>query len=81
MAKLKVDDTLLEAAILGLQLKGLLIDEKIAELQGRLGKQGKSAVTTEGSLPARKRRRMSKEARAKIAAAQRKRWARRKSSG
>jgi hypothetical protein len=36
MAKLKVDDTLLEAAILGLQLKGLLIDEKIAELQGVL---------------------------------------------
>jgi ribosomal protein L15 len=53
------------------------IQDKIESLQSELGKLlgNGSADTTDSATPERKRRKMSKAARAKIAAAQRARWA------
>ena len=72
----RLDNTLLEAALLGYQAEQKRIQAAIADLQKRIG--GKSA-TPKSSAPsppaARKKHRISAEGRARIAAAQRKRWA------
>jgi len=47
----------------------------------RRGRPPKSASTPAQPIPTKKRRTLSKAARAKIAAAQRKRWAKQKASG
>ena|SRR5579872_6172801 len=74
---MKIDQALLEAALVGYLHQRDEIAAKIAEIQQQLGHSPKSsAAGTAGS------REMSAAARARIAAAQRKRWAEyHKSSG
>jgi cell division septum initiation protein DivIVA len=71
----RLDNTFLEAALLGYQAEQKRIQAAIADLQKRIG-GGKSSSATPKSTPvARKKHRISAEGRARIAAAQRKRWA------
>jgi hypothetical protein len=66
-------------ALIGYQMERQKIDEKIREIQSRLG--GKRAVAASGSVGGGARSRsgvkrvLSPEARKRIAAAQKKRWA------
>jgi hypothetical protein len=71
---LKRDDGMLQAALIGYQHQLDEINAKIAELRRRLG--GRSAPAS-GAAPRnpQKKHRISAEGRARIAAAQRKRWA------
>jgi len=78
------DNTLLEMAIVGYQSELGRISAKIADIKERLGQRGPgrpkaqvvtaAATATEQAAPA-KRRTISKAGRARIAAAQRARWA------
>jgi len=68
MPKLKMDRTILEAALVGLGHKMGEVTQKIAEIKRMLG--GGTGPQAQGT-----RRTMSASARARIAAAQRKRWA------
>jgi hypothetical protein len=79
------DSTLLEMAIIGYQSEVERISAKIADIKAQLGQRGpgrpKSTVAT-AAVPAAtdqaaptKRRTMSKAGRARVAAAQRARWA------
>jgi hypothetical protein len=70
MPKLKMDRTILEAALVGLGHKMGEVTQKIAEIKQMLGGDGRTGVQTQGT-----RRTMSAAARARIATAQRKRWA------
>ena len=72
-----VDDlTTLQMALVGYQVERQKIEEKIRELQSRLGGKSTSSSSTSASeRPARKARVLSPAARARIAAAQKKRWA------
>jgi len=75
----KVDSTILEMAIVGYQSEIVKISAKIADIKSQLGQSGpgrpEAAVTaTDHAAPA-KRRTMSAAGRARIAAAQRARWA------
>jgi hypothetical protein len=74
MARQSYDHGLLEAALYGYQVEKEKIEAKIRELQSQL--RGKKAPAT-GLTTARPgaRRQMSTAARARIAAAQKKRWA------
>ncbi len=82
MPGIKIDQTLLEAALVGLQQKRSEIEERISELKRQIGHGGTSpgAAQQDSGAPARKRPRLSAAARARIAAAQRKRWAALKSA-
>jgi peptidoglycan hydrolase CwlO-like protein len=79
---------ILEAALHGLEAQRQKLDEQIAQVKtmmgrrvGRPPKGGAEAASTSAS-PARKKRSLSPEARKRIAAAQKKRWANfRKSEG
>ena len=81
-AQPKVDSTILEMAILGYQSEHARLSAKIADIKERLGLRGPgrpkatvaAAIKTD-QAGLKKRRRMSKSARARIAAAQRARWA------
>jgi|CZKX01.1.fsa_nt_gi hypothetical protein len=81
-AQPKVDSTILEMAIVGYQSERERISAKIADIKERLGQRGPgrpkatvaAAAETDHAAP-QKRRTMSKSARARIAAAQRARWA------
>ena len=74
------DPGMLQAALLGYQQQLEVINGKIAELKRRLGgRAGLPAAV--GSSPAQKKHRISPEGRARIAAAQRKRWAAAKKTG
>ena len=65
---------ILQAALLGYQQRLEVINAKIAEVKRRLG--GRSTAPAGVSpRPPQKKHRMSQEGRARIAAAQRKRWA------
>jgi len=76
------DNTLLEMAIVGYQSEAKKISAKIADIKAQLGQRGpgrpKATVATatgaDQAAPA-KRRTISKAGRARIAAAQRARWA------
>jgi hypothetical protein len=71
------DPELLQAALAGYQQQLTEIQDKIAELRKRIG--GKAAATAASSgVP--KPSRLSPEARARIAAAQRRRWAKTKAA-
>jgi hypothetical protein len=68
---------MLRMALIGYEAEQHKIDQKIAEIRNKLGGGGprqvpSAPVTTEG---AKHRRKISASARARIAAAQRKRWA------
>lgn len=78
------NDSLLAAALEGLELQKQRIDEQIREVRSLLGKgpgrRGRTAAATNGSetspAPATKRGgRLSASARKRIAAAQKRRWA------
>ena len=76
------DTTTLEAALVGLELKRTEIDGLISKIKKQLGGRASSApaVATapgiaKGSGGTRKKRVLSADARKRIAAAQRRRWA------
>jgi hypothetical protein len=77
----ETDTTTLEAALVGLELKKNEINELISKIKKQLG--GKSSPVSAGSDPVavksqgapRKKRVLSAEARKRIAAAQKRRWA------
>jgi hypothetical protein len=79
--KASPDTTTLEAALVGLELKRNEIDGLISKIKKQLG--GKSSASSATSAPAaaksqgatRKRRVLSADARKRIAAAQKRRWA------
>jgi hypothetical protein len=75
----KVDNTILEMAIVGYQEQLDRLTAKMAEIRAQLGQRGPgrpkaTAAGTDHAGPA-KRRSISKAGRARIAAAQRARWA------
>jgi len=68
------DLTTLQMALVGYQIEKDKIENKIRDIQAHLkGRRG--AVPVSGSKPSRGRRQLSPAARARIAAAQKKRWA------
>lgn len=70
------DSSFLEAALIGYQHQLTLITAKLADVRKRLGGRtpiGVAAATTNGRKPVK--RQMSAEGRARIAAAQKRRWA------
>ncbi len=70
------DELILTAALEGLVLQKQRIDEQIAGIRSRLGKRGGSAGAARPAAGRRRRKRvLSPEARKRIAAAQKKRWA------
>jgi Skp family chaperone for outer membrane proteins len=75
MARVSHDPGLLQAALYGYQMEKEKIDAKIRDLQAQL--KGKKAPVAAAAKPAKSggRRQMSDAARARIAAAQKKRWA------
>jgi hypothetical protein len=74
----KLTDEIIDAAIEGYEQQRARIDQKIAELRSLgSGNQDNTEAATESKVR-RGRRRMSAEARARIAAAQRARWAKTK---
>jgi hypothetical protein len=78
-AQPKVDSTILEMAILGYQSEVDKLSAKIADIKAQLGQRGpgrpKAAAATTVQAAPQKRRTISKAGRARIAAAQRARWA------
>lgn len=79
--KITADASLLSAALEGLLLQRGRLEEQIRQVRAMLGKRapGKPAAAAEPEKAApakkRKRRKMSAEARKRIAEAQKKRWA------
>ena len=73
MARTTLDRSLLEAALIGLQLQQEQIEKKITELRRQV--TGRDGNREAGSTPIRSRRKMGAAARKRIGAAQRKRWA------
>jgi len=71
------DTGILEAALLGYQQQLEQVNQKISELRKRLGGRSTAGSATR---PPQKKHRISPEGRARIAAAQRKRWAMSKKS-
>lgn len=69
----KDDPKILEASLIGFRQQIAEINAKIAEVQARLN--GSRPPEKQDVPPKKRRRRMSAEGRARIAAAQRKRWA------
>src|ERR1044071_3863175 len=76
------DAEIFEAALFGLEHQRSQMDERMAELRGRLGIRGgrvsaavNAAMSDGAGTPVGKRRRFSAAARRHMAAAQRKRWA------
>jgi cell division septum initiation protein DivIVA len=74
MARVSHDADLLQAALYGYQMEKEKIEAKIRDLQAELKGKKAPSVAVKSAKPAR-RREMSDAARARIAAAQRKRWA------
>ena len=76
---LKVDSTILEMAIVGYQSQLESVSAKIADIKAQLGQRGpgrpNATVIGTDHVGAQKRRTISKAGRARIAAAQRARWA------
>ena len=74
------DPLVLEAALEGLELQKQRIESQIREIRSLLGRRGK-APAAEKANGATKKRNLSAEARRRIAAAQKKRWAEYRKSG
>jgi len=76
---LKLDQSTLQAALVGYQHQLQLIEQKMADLRRQLGGAAPKAASPAVKRSGRpKRHRMSPEGRARIAAAQRARWAKAK---
>jgi hypothetical protein len=72
------DASLLAAALEGLELQKARIDEQIRSVKALMGggaAKAPAAPKAAKAAPKRKKRQLSEEARARIAAAQKKRWA------
>jgi predicted nucleic acid-binding Zn-ribbon protein len=67
------DPLVLEAALEGLELQKQRIEAQIREVRSRLGRRAKD--TPDAAFTAMKKRNLSPDARKRIAAAQKKRWA------
>ena len=67
------DQEILRMALVGYEAEREKINEKLFEIRALLG--GRSTTAAVEEAPVRKRRRMSKEARARISAATKARWA------
>jgi hypothetical protein len=63
---------ILEAALEGLEIQKMRLEAQISEIRERLGKRGNSR---QAPLQTARKRTLSPEARKRIAAAQKKRWA------
>jgi hypothetical protein len=78
-ARPKIDNFILEMAIVGYQSQVEKLSAKMADIKARLGQRGpgrpKIAATGTDHAAPQKRRTISKAGRARIAAAQRARWA------
>jgi hypothetical protein len=70
---LKIDSSILEAALVGYQHQRDQIDAKIAEIRRQIGGQPPQASAAEGEAPTK--RVVGAAGRKRMAAAQRKRWA------
>ena len=71
-SKLVSDQSLLEAALEGLEIQRQRIEEQMRQVRSLLGKR--RTATNHEAMPLRKRQ-LSSAARKRIAAAQKKRWA------
>lgn len=71
----KQDTELLEAALIGFQLRRDQVEQKIAELRSQISGNSASRPAPAAGAPATKKRTMSASARRRIALAQKKRWA------
>jgi hypothetical protein len=69
------DPGILQAALLGYQQQLETVNAKIADIRRRLGTRNASAPAMTPARPPQKKHRISAEGRARIAAAQRRRWA------
>ena len=69
------DPGILQAALLGYQQQLEEINGKIADLRRRLGSRGAAPAAAAAPRAPQKKHRISPEGRARIAAAQRRRWA------
>ena len=73
------NQSLLNAALEGLELQKARIDEQIREVRAMLGqgvvRRGRRPASSTAEKPARKKRVLSSAARKRIAAAQKARWA------
>ena len=69
------DSTTLQMALIGYQIEKDKIEAKIKEIQGQLKGKKVSISSTGAEKPAGVKRVLSPEARKRIAAAQKKRWA------
>jgi len=69
------DPGILQAAMLGYQQQLDEINAKIADLRRRLGSRGTTPAAGSAPRAQQKKHRISPEGRARIAAAQRRRWA------
>jgi hypothetical protein len=70
------DRDILEAALLGYEHQQKVIDRKIEDIKSKLGSPAKAMPESEKPTKGtRKRRKLSKEARQKMAEAQKRRWA------
>ncbi len=72
----KLTPDILKAALIGLEVQRERIDDQISEVRRQLGSDLRNRTeATTASVPLRRKRTMSAAARAKIASAQRERWA------
>ena len=72
--RIRADRDMLEAALVGLQHRREEIDGKVAELRELIAKLGAGNGGNAAGRPGRRSRVLSAAARARIAAAQKKRW-------
>lgn len=79
MPKLTIENNILQAALEGLEAQKARIDEQIRTVRAALGGKSASAKpaaeASSGGSASRGKRELSAAARARIAAAQKKRWA------
>jgi hypothetical protein len=73
--RIRADRDMLEAALVGLEHRREEIDGKLAELRELIAKMGAGNGGYAAGRPGRRSRVLSAAARARIAAAQKKRWA------
>lgn len=71
--KPKLDPSLLEAALEGLEQQRRELDNKIATVRGMLGVR--TAKAGPAAAPAKRKRKLSRAARKRISEAQKRRWA------
>jgi hypothetical protein len=70
-----INPEILEAALLGLEAQRAKLSEQIAQVRGMLGGKNSPVVSTTGSPVTPQKRILSADARKRIAAAQKRRWA------